>query len=171
VRLLPLILYGTTLIAQEVQARFTAGSTIFADDGPVYEATFGGSVRFYFTRRWSIEPEFLHARRASGSFRDRNYFVWGNVAFDFLQRDRRIVPYWYAAPGLIRHTTSAEFREPIGRPGLRFPSTTHEASFGTGVGVRFRLSNRVFVAPQVRIGIADGIFTEITGSIGYVLRH
>jgi hypothetical protein len=152
--LLVLLVGATSAVAQGVRARFTAGTTIFADDGPVYEGTFGGSVRVYFTRRWSIEPEFLHARTRS----DRNYFFWGNVSYDFLQRDRRVVPYWYAAPGLVRHSND------FGR--FTFRST--EAAFGTGTGVRFKLSDRWFVAPQFRMGVADGVFAEVTGSIGYV---
>jgi len=140
-----------------IQPRFTAGTTIFADDGAVYETTVGGSFRLFFSRRWSFEPEFLHARRGS----DRNYFLWGNVAFDFLHRDRRIVPYWYAAPGLVRHTTGSS----------RFTFTTHEAAFGTGAGLRFKVSDRVFVAPQFRTGVADGVFVEFTASIGYILRR
>jgi hypothetical protein len=161
-RLFPLVLFAIAVlppaVAQTVHARFTAGTTVFADDGPVAEKTFGGSVRIYFSRRWSVEPEFLHARHKTGFVDDRNYFLWGNVAFDFLRRDRRIVPYWYAGPGLVRHTTGFN----------NFTFTNHEAAFGTGAGVRFRLSDHVFVAPQVRIGIADGVFSEITGSIGYI---
>jgi hypothetical protein len=145
-----------SVFAQAIQTRFTAGTTIFADDGAVYETTVGGSARLYFSRRWSVEPEFLHARKGS----DRNYFLWGNVAFDFFQRDRRIVPYWYEAPGLVRHTTGFS----------NFTLTTHEAAFGTGAGVRFKVSDRVFVAPQFRVGVADGVFVEFTGSIGYILR-
>ena len=110
----------------------------------------------YLTRRFSVEPEFLHIRRGS----DRNYLLWGNVAFDFLSRDRRIVPYWHAGPGLARHTT--EFG--------RFSFTSHEAAFGTGGGVRVKLADRVFVAPQFRMGVADGVFVEFTASIGYILR-
>jgi len=30
------------------------------------------------------------------------------------------------------------------------------------------LSDRWFVAPQFRMGVADGVFAEVTGSIGYV---
>ena len=148
--------FSASALAQGIQSRFTAGTTIFADDGAVFEATVGGSVRFYFSRRWSVEPEFLHARARW----DRNYFLWGNVAFDFLQRDRAIVPYWFVSPGLVRHT--------IGFGNIMF--TTHEAAFGTGAGVRFKLSDRVFVAPQFRMGVADGVFTEFTGSIGFIVR-
>src|SRR5258706_573383 len=47
---------------QPIDARFTAGAMVFADDGPVTLIAFGGSVRFYFSRRWSVEPEVLYAR-------------------------------------------------------------------------------------------------------------
>jgi hypothetical protein len=92
--------------------------------------------------------------------RDRDYLLWGNVAFDFLDRDRRVVPYGFFAPGLIHHRTS------FGQ--ARF--STAEAAFGGGFGARVFLSNRVFVAPQIRFGLADAVFAEVTGSIGFVLR-
>src|SRR5258707_13580053 len=85
---------------EPIDARFTAGAMVFADDGPVTLIAFGGSVRFYFSRRWSVEPEVLYARRYAGFARATNYLLWGKVAFNFLNRHRRIVPYWYGGPGL-----------------------------------------------------------------------
>jgi hypothetical protein len=143
-------------VAQPMQARFTVGATTFADDGAVTEAAVGGGVRFHFSRRWSLEPEFLYVSKRN----DHSSILWGNIAFDFLPRDRRIVPYWYGGPGIVRHTSSFG----------QFSFTSTEAAFGTGAGVRFMLSDRVFVAPQFRLGIADGVFAEVAGSIGYVLR-
>ena len=132
-RLLVIILIASTAYAEGMHARFTAGTTIFADDGPVSETTLGGSVRFYFSKRWSVEPEFLYAWKES----DRNYFLWGNVAFDFVRRDRRVVPYWYISPGLVVHTQKS----------IDFNSS--EASIATGFGTRIHLSDRVFIAPAV----------------------
>jgi opacity protein-like surface antigen len=146
--------------AQPIEARVAAGAIFFADDGTVTEGTVGGSVRFYFSRRWSIEPALMFSQRAVSFSRDRNTILWGNVAFDFLHRGRRVVPYWFAGPGVTHHST---------RFGSISNSTT-EAAFGTGGGARIHLTERIFVGPQVRIGIADGIFTEFTGSIGFVLR-
>jgi outer membrane protein with beta-barrel domain len=146
--------------AQPIDARFTAGALVFADDGAVTLGEFGGSVRLYFSRRWSVEPELIFAKRFSSFARDSNYLLWGNVAFDFRHRDRRVVPYWFAAPGMVHHRTSFG----------SFSFSTNEASFGTGAGVRFMLSDRIFVAPQLRVGVADGVFSEFAGSIGYVLR-
>src|SRR5262245_1068212 len=151
-RLFRTLMLAATIVscacAEGIHGRITGGTTIFADDGAVYEATLGGSMRLYLSRRWSIEPEFLHARKRS----DRNSFLWGNLSFDFRQRDRQIVPYFHAAPGLVRHTS--EFGP--------FSFSNTEAAFGTGAGVRFKLSDRVFIAPQFRTGLADGVFVEFT---------
>jgi hypothetical protein len=156
---LPLLLLGAIApccVAQPIQARFTAGAITFADDGAVTEAVVGGGVRFHFSRRWSVEPEFLYAVKRN----DHSSILWGNIAFDFRQRDKKIVPYWYGGPGLVHHTSSFG----------NFSFSTTEAAFGTGAGVRFLLSDRVFVAPQFRLGVADGVFAEITGSIGFILK-
>jgi hypothetical protein len=147
-------------LAQGIEARVTGGMISFADDGAVNQATVGGSARFYFSRRWSVEPQLMYARRTISTARDSNVLLWGNVQFDILHRERRASPYWFASPGLVWHTT---------RFGS-FSQTTGEGAFGTGGGVRINLTKRVFVAPQARVGIADGIFAEITGSIGFVLR-
>jgi hypothetical protein len=64
------------------------------------------------------------------------------------------------SPGVVWHTTRF----------AHFTQTNGEAAIGTGAGVRIRLTDRVFVAPQARLGIADGIFAEVTGSIGFVLK-
>ena len=154
------LLLAPAALAQGIETRASAGVISFADDGAVNEWTAGGSVRFYLSRRWSIEPQLMYARSTLPYSRDSNLLLWGNVQLDILHRERRASPYWFASPGVVRHS-------------IRFDSrsfTSSEAAFGTGGGVRIRLSDRVFVAPQARIGIADGIFAEITGSIGFVLR-
>lgn len=146
--------------AQGIEARATGGVISFADDGTVNQATVGGSLRIYFSRRWSVEPQLMYARRTISTALDSNAILWGNVQLDILHRDRRAAPYWFASPGVVWHTT---------RFGA-FSQTNAEAAVGTGVGVRIRLTDRVFVAPQARLGIADGIFAELTGSIGFVLK-
>jgi hypothetical protein len=145
--------------AQRVEGRFSMGVTSFADEGAVNHLTAGGGLRFHLWRRWSVEPEFLYMRH-NNFVHDRDYLLWGNLSFDFRNRERMVVPYWFAAPGVIYH------RSTFGQ----FTTSTSEAAFGTGAGARIFLSDRVFVAPQVRFGIADGVFAEVTGSIGFVLR-
>ena len=162
--LVPMVLAGCVLLpagtAQTVMARFTAGVTSYADEGAINEPAVGGGVRFYFSRRWSVEPEFIHTRSKNGLTNSRNYNLWGSVSFDFRDPERSIVPYWHGGPGLIRHTNRF----------AQFSSSTTEAGFGTGAGVRFLLSDRVFVAPQLRLGVADAVFVEVTGSIGFILK-
>ena len=70
------------------------------------------------------------------------------------------MPYWFAAPGLIHHRSSY---------GPQTFSST-EAAVGTGAGARIFLSPRIFIGPQVRFGFAEGVFAEITGSIGFILK-
>jgi hypothetical protein len=143
--------------AQRIEPRFTAGAAVFADDGAAIHSVFGGSARVYLTRRWSVEPEFLYLRQDS---RDSDFLFWGNFSYDLRDRAKRVVPYWFAAPGVIRHQT-------------KFASSTFtnvEAGFGTGFGTRIYVKPRVFVAPQVRFGAADGFFVEATGSIGFILK-
>lgn len=147
------------LPAQRMEARFEAGVATYADEGAVNHFAAGGSLRTYLSRRWSVDPEFLHQRHNSGFVRDRENILWGNFAFDFLHRERAVVPYWFGGPGLVNHRTSAG--------GRTFSKT--EAGFGTGAGVRF-FFGRVFVAPQVRFGLADGVFGELTGSLGFIVR-
>lgn len=159
-RLAFVLLLASAAMAQGVEVRATGGVISFADDGTVNQAAGGGSLRIYFSRRWSVEPQLLYARRTIETARDSNLFLWGNVQFDFVHRERRVSPYWFASPGLIVHRT---------RFGP-FSQTNGEAAFGSGAGVRIKLTDRVFVAPQARFGIADGVFAEVTGSIGFVLK-
>jgi len=98
--------------------------------------------------------------RHNNFVQDSDYLLWGNFSFDFRHRPSRLVPYWFAAPGLIHHRTS------FGQQTF----STSEAAFGTGAGLRVFLSDRVYVAPQFRVGIADAVFAEVTGSIGFILR-
>jgi hypothetical protein len=155
-----LLLMASAALAQGVEARLTGGVISFADDGTVNQAMGGGSLRVYFSRRWSVEPQLMYARRTISTARDSNVLLWANVQFDILHRERRVSPYWFASPGIVWHSTRF----------AQFSQTNAEAAFGSGVGVRIRLTDRVFVAPQVRIGIADGIFTELSGSVGFVLK-
>lgn len=144
--------------SQPIQARFTAGMTSFVEDYQAdNHATVGGSVQFYFARRWSVEPEYLYMRTGDNH---HDHVFWGNVAFDIRSRDHKFVPYWFAAPGVVRNTRTFG--------PLSFTST--EGAFSTGFGSRFFVSDRVFLAPQIRLGVADGFFGEVTGSIGFLLR-
>jgi hypothetical protein len=153
-----LLLLSTPIFAVEgVLARFSAGQTSFVDDGSDRHTTLGGSVRFYVTRRWSVEPEYLYERSNSNH---SDHLFWGNFAYDFRDREKKIVPYWFGSVGLIHTTTRFG--------SAHFDKT--EAAGSTGAGARFFLTERIFVGPQVRFGFADAVFGEITGSVGFVIR-
>jgi hypothetical protein len=94
-------------------------------------------------------------------FSDRDYVLWANFAYDFRDRSRRIIPYWMGAPGVMYNRSTF---------GERTFSNT-EAAVGTGFGIKVFLTSRVFLTPQFRLGLADGIFAEATGSVGFVLRE
>jgi len=153
-----LLLVSVALPAQRIEGRFTAGATSFVDDTILNHVTLGGGVRIYVSHRWSVEPEYLHMRSSDGFWKDRDHLLWGNVAFDFRRREHLLVPYWFAGPGLIRH--SYQYGS--------ISTATTEAAFGTGAGLKM-MCGRVLVGPQFRLGVADGIFAEVTGSVGIVL--
>jgi hypothetical protein len=146
-----------TAAAQEVNARFTAGSTSFVDEDSINHTTMGGSARFYVSKRWAVEPEYLYMRTGSSH---SDSVLWGNFTFTFRQPGKRVNPYFIGGPGVI-YSKQSFFNS-------TFKNT--EAAGGGGFGARVFLSDRVFIAPQFRFGIADGIFGEATGSIGFVLR-
>ena len=58
-----LLAMSTCAMAQGIEARATGGVISFADDATVNQPTAGGSVRLYFSRRWSVEPQLMYARR------------------------------------------------------------------------------------------------------------
>lgn len=148
---------AVALGAEQIQARFTSGLTSFADDRAVNHFSIGGGVRFHLSRRWSVEPEYLYSTAGS---RHHDSLLWGSFAYDFRDRRRSVVPYWFAGPGLVRTTDQFSWG------GF----SSHEAAFGTGAGARIFLSPALFLAPQFRAGIANGVFFEVTGSVGFVLR-
>ncbi len=146
-----LLALTATTAAQEVDARLTGGATSFVDffNSSNY-GTVGGSARFYFSKRWALEPEYLYMRAS----RNRsNSALWGNVNFSLLQPGSRINPYLFAGPGFLRGT---------------FTSNTRLVN--AGAGIRIFVTDRIFVSPQLRLAAWGEIFVEATGSIGFVLR-
>ena len=77
---------------------------------------------------------------------DRDLIVTGNLIFDFLKpiggRRWRVTPYVLGGGGLFQHRD-------------RFRTGTfksNEGAFTVGGGVRAFLTDRVYVAPEVRFG-------------------
>lgn len=132
-----------------VEVRGTFGASYFLD-APTHFVG-GGSVRYYLTRRLSIEPELLYMH---GSRRDRDLVFTANAALDFAT-SKRVKPYVIGGVGILHH------RELTGVG--TFASNGWSAS--GGVGVKIFLTEKLFVAPEARLGWEPNF--RVTGSIGY----
>lgn len=117
----------------------------------------GGAVRYHVAPRFSIGPEVLIAQKC-----DRQTFTFFHpqlstmVQFVYDLNQRRVRPYVIAGVGFVRHRVFG------GVAGYRGEGSG-------GVGVKFFLSDRTFIAPELQVG-GPTTFARITGSIGFVLR-
>ena len=148
------LLAATAALAQSSggrlgEVRATFGGAVFLDESFPAHSVVGGGVRGYVSKRWSLGGEFTYMRHTA---RDQDYLLTGEAAWDFLSRGR-VVPYVVVGAGILWH------RDKL----IRFTST--EGTIGGGPGVRVYLTERLFVAPEFRIGW-EPIF-RVTGSIGY----
>lgn len=152
---LALVLLPCHALAQEGAVEVTGGYAGFVDDATKHHGVVGGSARYYLSRRVSIGPEIVHMRGPGG---DRDLFVTGNVTVDFGTsggRPPRIVPFVVVGAGLMRHSD-------------RFGATTFTSSEGAvtgGAGVRGWVTDRVFVAGDVRLGWE--LHLRTTASVGW----
>jgi hypothetical protein len=157
-RLFALALIGlSTAFAQSgpVDLKGSFGWTGFVDESSQDHFLAGGSVRYYITRKLSIEPEiqYLHQNDIH-----HDWVFLPSVAYDF--RTGRVAPYVTVGLGVIR--TSQEFS------GRGFSST--EAFLSGGVGTKFYLNDRWFVAPEFRIGGAE-LHARFSVGVGYTWRR
>ena len=121
------------------------GLASFVDDANIEFTYVGASCRSYLSRRVAIGPEFIYMDGPSGA---HQWHLTGNINID-LQSDelvngrrRRVVPYVIAAGGFQRMTTQ------VGTG----PFTSSEGSVSGGIGARIALGDRLFVAPEFRLG-------------------
>jgi hypothetical protein len=120
-------------------------------------------VRFYVTRRVSVEPEFLYMRN---SLDDQDYLIQPSVAYDLAQSTGRFVPYVIAGAGVLHHRGrffGADFD--TGQPRV-FDTSYTSFAVSAGGGVKMFLSKRLFIAPEGRVGWQPSL--RGTVSIGYV---
>jgi hypothetical protein len=97
----------------------------------------------------AIGPEVAYLTGEFDGLDASHLSVTGNVTFDFVRNNRRVVPYVAAGGGYLRQRTLVG-RGP-GVPGLA-PFTSGEGTISGGIGVRVAISSRVFVAPEFRLG-------------------
>lgn len=128
------------------------GTSAFLDeDIPFDHFIVGASIRLGLTKKVSIEPQFLYMK---GPGSDRDYILTGNISYDLATGP------WYEAyavggGGLIHHT------ERFQSGGFSVNSWTANG----GVGIRFFITERFFVAPEFRFGLEPLLSTQV--GIGY----
>lgn len=156
------------LTPPKVEVKATFGAAGFGDELDAPHVVAGGSVRFYLTRRFSVEPELLYMRNGK---EDQDYLFTPNVAFDLSDPTKRVVPYVAGGVGVFHHRgrfLGNDFN--TGQPRVFDTSSTTWAATGGG-GVKIFLSDRLFVAPDARLGVVGGSEPTLRGtvSLGYVI--
>ncbi|MEW5974858.1 MAG: hypothetical protein AB1898_03515 [Acidobacteriota bacterium] len=136
-----------------IEARGILGYSTFLDESPLHHFVSGGAVRFNLTRRLAVEPEFLSMYRSK---RDLGFYLVPNLVFNLTGRPSRVRPYLIGGVGI------AWQRELTGAGYYWSRGLIHSAGFGT----RVFLTDRLYVAPEVRFGWEPVL--RVAGSIGYV---
>lgn len=150
----------------KIEAKFFAGVSTFSTtfSGDLRHTVVGGALRFYLTRRLSIEPEFMHMRRGA---HDRDYVFTPHVAVDLADPRGRFVPYLLAGVGVEHHRDEFSYldffnnNQPVKRK-----VANNTISANAGDGVKIFLTDRLYVAPDVRGGYEPNFRATI--SVGYV---
>jgi hypothetical protein len=117
----------------------------------------GGAVRFHIGPRFSVGPEVLFAQkcgRQTFTFFHPQLSTMAQLVYDLNQR--RVRPYLIGGFGVVRHRVFG------GAAGYR-------GEVSGGVGVKFFLSDRTFIAPELQAG-GPAAFARISGSVGFVLK-
>ena len=130
-----------------------AGWAGFVDENWIDRAMIGGGGRMFVTQRLAAGPEFVFLRGANDEY---DWTLTANLTIDLVrdagQTARRFVPYAVVGGGYLRQVTR------IG-PG-RFSSG--EGTVSGGAGVRLALSQRAFIAPELRIGFEPELRFGVT---------
>ena len=150
------------LTKPKAEIKATTGVSFFGDDADLRHAVIGGSVRVYLTKRISVEPELLYMHYSSS---DQDYVFSVNGAVDLRDPRKKLVPYFIAGVGVLHHQGRFTLQGPGGIETLtRFSS--NGPSVNVGFGLKAFLTDRLFIAPDLRLGAEPTLRTTI--SIGYV---
>ena len=122
-------------------------------------------MRFYFTHRLSVEPEVLYMYHSRN---DKDFVVQPNLAFDLTNPTGRFVPYLIGGAGLLHHRgqfTTVDFTSPVPRT-ITVTTSKNTWTASGGAGIKMFITDRLFVAPEARIGREPVL--RGTVSVGYV---
>lgn len=154
------------LTRPRVEVKAGAGISTFnvLPNDNLRHSVFSGAVRVYVWRRLSIEPEILFMQR--GAF-DRDVLITPHIAFDITDPRGRFVPYVIAGIGAEHHRDQITFTDFFnGNTVVTKRTSGFTLTANAGVGVKLFLTNRLFVAPDVRVGHEPNF--RATVSVGYV---
>ena len=137
------------------------GDAIGLEDTPPEAWLAGASVTLPIGEKWRVSLEAMHGQIYGWDYYERRVvMVTPVIEREFLPR-RRIRPYAAAGIGLI-----LGFNQwPTGAQGELEWEWGPGFSIGGGGGVRLFLTKRLFVAPEVRVGLLP--FLRSTVSVGY----
>jgi hypothetical protein len=136
-----------------VEVKGSAGYAGFEDEDT--HAHFGGSVRYYVTPRFSVEPEFQYLR---GTNRHSDLLLVPNFNWDF-RAAGRVIPYLTIGFGWSR-SSFGQFRPTF---------INSEGFFQGGAGVKIRAGERWFIAPEFRLGTE--LHARVGAAIGYTFAR
>jgi hypothetical protein len=131
----------------------TVGWAGFVDDATIHHAVYGAGARISLTPRISVGPEFAYM---VGPDTDRDLFLLGSIWIDLVAPGSGpVAPYVVFGGGYMGH------HDERGRGPFPW---SHEGSFTAGGGARVRVSDRVYVGGDVRLGWE--LHLRATGHVG-----
>jgi hypothetical protein len=108
------------------------------------------SPRFYFTRRWAIQPEFIYGRMIAPA-RDDHFALTINFTAD-AGEDKQLKPYLLLGAGWVHE-------EEYGR-------NLNSVAINVGFGLKIYVSRNVFIPFELRAG-PTGLLLRLATGIGY----
>ena len=150
----------------ETEVKVTVGLGLDESPAPV-EKIIGGSVRYYVSDRVSVAPEILYLSAHRG---DHHLLISPNLSFDFGEPgpDTTFRPNLSVGGGVVL-TRSSERRTQASDPQPEEPHTAVTPTFSVGFGFKLFVSDRVFVEPELRVGVGPAVRAGV--SAGYVLTQ
>ena len=118
-----------------VQVRAITGWAGFGDEGGlIHHGVVGGSMDFRLLAGLRAGTEVLYH---VGPGQDRDISFLPTLSYEF-RRLKRVAPFVSAGYGVLRHSGGARW--------------SNSLTVGLGAGVKIALSERLFIAPEIRSG-------------------